>query len=268
MNLPPINQRIQDLIDKHSDGSVRGFANDIGLESSQKLNRLFNLDGRSGKYPEPSLPILTAIANKFDTVSIDWLVYGKDSATANALSKPVAVYGGGIPKVITVNEQGKENILMVPVSAQAGYLDGFDDPEYLEHLPSYRLPKVDNGTYRMFEVKGHSMHPTIHSGAVAVGEWCENWEDEIKDNSIYILVTREDGIIIKRCLNRLAVYGNIYAKSDNRREYPSFPVSREDLVEVWKLKVALVFDFQDPADLYDRVNDLEAKLMRLEQIKA
>jgi hypothetical protein len=260
MDLPAINQRIKNLIEDTSNGSVRAFALDVGLNSSQTLNRIFNIDKRSGKYPEPSLDIISAIANKFETIDLHWLLKGGE-IVKNVSEEPAPYYR--TPKMITVDSQGQENVLMVPVAAQAGYLNGYDDPIYLSELPSYRLPKVDNGTYRMFEVKGHSMHPTIHSGSVAVGEWCENWEQDMKDNSIYILVSKDDGITIKRCINRIAKYGNIYAKSDNRREYPSFPVKPEELLEVWKLKTALIFDFQDPADLYDRVSDLEAEIMHL-----
>lgn len=168
-----------------------------------------------------------------------------------------------IPKVVTVDNQGKENILMVPVPAQAGYLNGIGDPEYLQSLPSYRLPKLNNGTFRMFEVKGHSMYPTIHAGAIAVGEWCEDWLNDIKDNQIYIIVSKEDGIVIKRVLNRIEKYDNLFLKSDNRSEYPSYPISPEDIVEVWTLKTAFIFNFQDPADLFHRVNDLEAELLQI-----
>jgi hypothetical protein len=59
-------------------------------------------------------------------------------------------------------------------------------------------------------------------------------------------------------------YGSLFLKSDNRSEFPSYPVKQEDIIEVWKLKTALIFDFQDPADLYDRVNDLEGKLLEIQ----
>ena len=170
---------------------------------------------------------------------------------------------GQMPKVISVSPEGDENIIMVPVPAQAGYLDGFGDPEFLESLASYRLPTLNNGTFRIFEVKGHSMFPTIHSGALAVGEWCENWQEDIKDNQIYIIVSKEDGIVVKRCLNRIKKYNNLYLKSDNRREYPSYPIKPEDILEVWTLKTAFIYDFQDPADMYDRVNDLEAEMLQI-----
>ncbi|MEZ7494473.1 S24/S26 family peptidase [Leeuwenhoekiella aequorea] len=210
--------------------------------------------------------------NSYDDINPVWFFSGNGSIlkTENEPSlvkeesqEPYYVKGQ-MPKVITVSPEGDENIIMVPVPAQAGYLNGFGDSEFLETLPTYRLPNLNNGTFRIFEVKGHSMYPTIHSGALAVGEWCENWEDDIKDNQIYIIVSKEDGIVVKRCLNRIKKYNNLYLKSDNRREYPSYPIKPDDILEIWTLKTAFIYDFQDPADMYDRVNDLEARLMHVE----
>jgi len=266
MGLPVINQRIQTLIDTKASGSVRKFAQLAGISSSQKLNRIFHKDKRSDKYPEPSLDMITSIANKFSDIKLDWLL-ARENVSMELKEEGVA-YGkeSNLPKLVTVDPEGNENILMVPVPAQAGYLHGFEDPNYLQSLPSYRLPKLHNGTFRMFEVKGHSMFPTIHSGAIAVGEWCENWYEDIKDNQIYIIVSKEDGIIIKRVLNRLEKYGNLFVKSDNRSEFPSYPVNPEDILEIWTLKTAFIFDFQDPADMYDRVNDLEAEMLNLKSL--
>lgn len=170
---------------------------------------------------------------------------------------------GILPSVVTVDSQGEENILMVPVAARAGYLTGYGDAEFLSTLPTYRMPKLNNGTFRMFEVAGHSMYPTIHQGSIAIGEWVENWSN-IKDNQIYIVVTAEDGIVIKRVMNRIEKYNNLYLKSDNRKEYPSYTIEPNSILEVWHLKTALIFEFQDPADLYDRVNDLEVEFQMLQ----
>lgn len=164
-----------------------------------------------------------------------------------------------VPKLVTVDHHGEENIVMVPAKARAGYTTGYGDPEFLSTLPTFRLPKMNNGTFRMFEVEGHSMYPTIHQGAYAVGEWVEDWLG-IQDNNIYIVVTKDDGVVIKRVLNRIEKYNNLYLKSDNRKEYPSYSIDPSIIIEIWKLKTALVFEFQDPASLYDRVNDLEAEI--------
>ena len=166
-----------------------------------------------------------------------------------------------MPKLITVDSQGNENIVFVPVAARAGYLDGYGDEDFIKSLPTYRLPMVNNGTFRMFEVKGNSMTPTLHSGCIVVGEWVEDWCN-VKDNQIYILVT-DEGIVVKRVLNRLEKYGNLFLKSDNRSEFPSYPAKRDEIKEIWKVNLAMLYNLLDPSSLFDRINDLEADVLNL-----
>lgn len=169
------------------------------------------------------------------------------------------------PSIITVDAEHNDNIVLVPVHAQAGYLNGYDSPEFISELPSYRLPMLNNGIFRMFQVKGRSMFPTLHEKSYVVGQFVENWIDDIKDNRIYVIVSKEDGVIVKRALNRIVKYSNLYCKSDNRKEYPNLAINVEDIAEVWDVKMALLIDLPDPADLYERVSDLEAELEYLKQ---
>jgi phage repressor protein C with HTH and peptisase S24 domain len=169
-----------------------------------------------------------------------------------------------MPKVVTVDKQGNDNIVLVPVKAAAGYLLGYGDPSFINTLPTFNLPNINNGTFRMFQVSGHSMYPTISDGSYVVGEWVENLVKDVKDNRIYIIVG-DDGILIKRVLNRLKKYGNLYLKSDNRKEYPNISLEAEQIKEVWAVKMHLSFELPDPAILYDRVSDLEAEMEHLKQ---
>jgi len=77
MTLPLINQRIKELINFHANGSVKKFSELIELNSSQVLNRIFNLDKRNQEYPSPSSEILLSIANKFEGLNCNWLLTGK-----------------------------------------------------------------------------------------------------------------------------------------------------------------------------------------------
>jgi len=244
----------------------------LGLTTTAIAKRLGVSWTTINNYTKGRIPdgrTLISFKQKLD-VDVNWLLTGEGSMFLNKEGwvKPSThnfVRDSMTPYVISANAQGEENVILVPHYAQAGYLDGYGDPEYLEMLPSYRLPLLNNGTFRMFEVKGHSMTPTLHDSSIAVGEWCENFTD-IQDDQIYIVVTKDDGIVIKRLLNRIDKYGNLYLKSDNRSEYPSYTIKPEDVVELWKLKTAFVFNFSNPADLYDRVTDLESEMMQLRAV--
>lgn len=173
-----------------------------------------------------------------------------------------------IPQFITVDNNGSQNILYVPVRARAGYLLGYGDPEYLSDLTSFSLPGLSGGTYRSFEVEGNSMEPTLKNKELIIGEWVESLE-HIRDDRVHIVVTKTDGIVIKRLLNRISEYGYVVAKSDavdNRADYPNLNIYPEDILEVWYAVWHGGFDFKGPAEMYKRVNNLEAditEVMRL-----
>jgi len=174
-------------------------------------------------------------------------------------------YNSRIPKVVTVNKSGKDNVVLVPAKAAAGYLLGYGDAEFIQSLPTFSLPNINNGTFRMFQVSGHSMFPTLCDSSYVVGEWVENWVKDIKDNRVYIIVSTE-GITVKRVLNRLKKYANLFLKSDNRKEYPNISLEPQHIKEVWAVKMHLGFELPDPSVLYDRVGDLEAEMEHIKSL--
>lgn len=200
---------------------------------------------------------LLSIHYKF---SLEWLINGNGEMLKNQEPK-TEITESRTPQVITIDKHNEDNIVMVAESAHAGYLHGFGDPEFIGELPTYSLPNLRNGIFRMFQVAGFSMLPTLHHHSIVVGQFVENWKSDIKDNRVYILVTKDHGIVVKRCLNRIEKYGSIYCKSDNRKEFPSFQLESQDISEIWEVKMALLHDLADPAELHDKVNDLEAELL-------
>ena len=173
---------------------------------------------------------------------------------------------GRVPLVVTVDNSGNENVVMVPVRARAGYLSGYGDQEYIQHLPSYRLPGLNNGSYRMFEVDGLSMHPTFEDKDILIAKFVENL-NEIKDDRVYVVITKSDGIVIKRVLNRLQTDNKLILKSDtvkNKSEYPNLVVDPEDVLEVWSGLFLLTRHMRQPGELYTRQIDLEARMALIE----
>jgi transcriptional regulator with XRE-family HTH domain len=176
--------------------------------------------------------------------------------------------------VTTVDSSGKDNIVFVPVKAQAGYLLGHQQQEYIETLPSFWVPGLNNGTFRAFEVAGFSMLADrigFFPGDVVIGEYVERLED-IKDGLVYILVNSAqeiDNIVLKRCLNYLDKGGMIICKSDNKDpQYPTFPLPAEQIKEVWKFRMKITRQAPEPSGLFERMNALEGDMSWLkEQLK-
>jgi transcriptional regulator with XRE-family HTH domain len=208
----------------------------------------------------PSLETLGKIVKYYST-SWDDLVASdiKEGASSKTLQTLVT----------TVDNAGKDNIVLVPIRAQAGYLVGAQQPEYIEQLPTFWLPGLTNGTYRAFEVNGYSMlsdNVGFFPGDIVVAEYVERIED-IKDGFVYVLVNNAqevDNIILKRCLNYTDKGSVIICKSDNKDvQYPTFPLPVDNIKEVWRFKMKLTRHAPEPSGLYDRINALERDMALL-----
>ncbi len=259
-----INERIKFLVSTLCNNNNSLFANKIGVSEANVRNYI--------KDTEPKFNVIEKIVKNFE-INYEWLITGNgnwEKTPKNELAEPTTEYlinKNRVPQVITVDSEGRDNITLVPVYAHTGYLTGYNDPEFIQTLPTYRLPGIANGVFRMFQVAGFSMLPTLHDKSYVVAQFVENWLTEIKDDRVYVVVTQNHGIIVKRLLNRLEKYGNIYCKSDNRREFPSFPLIPEEISEIWECKMNMSFEFPNPASIYDRLNDLEAEILNLKTEK-
>ena len=127
----------------------------------------------------------------------------------------------------------QKRILFIPVKAQAGYVKHLDDVYFLKDLPSFVLPGLNGGDYRIFEVEGNSMTPEIHDGDMVVGKHIESIS-EIKNGNRYVLVTT-DGVCVKRCYNHVETRGIVLIESDNPDFRPDI-VAAETIQEIWLVK--------------------------------
>jgi transcriptional regulator with XRE-family HTH domain/signal peptidase I len=185
---------------------------------------------------------------------------------------PVSVVGNTLfpyrrfqaPKIITVDSQGEENIIYVPVKARAGYLSGYGDPQFIQSLSAYRLPGYTNGTYRIFEVEGHSMFPTLQDADRVIARWADI--SEVRDDRVYVLVTRFSGILIKRLINRHHE-GKIIVKSDNNPtgEFPTIVLDVDEVTEIWYVVERWTRQLPGPGEIYKRLVNIEAELAMLKQ---
>jgi transcriptional regulator with XRE-family HTH domain len=216
----------------------------------------------------PSLESIDKIVKYYSTSWDNLVGHAKGKRSAEMTIAPIRTL------VTTVDKTGRDNIVLVPIKAQAGYLQGAQQPEYIEHLPTFWLPGLNHGTYRAFEVSGYSMladRTGFFPGDIVVGEYVEKLED-IRDGFVYILVNNAqevDNIVLKRCLNYLDKGSVIICKSDNKDpQYPTFPLPVENIKEVWKFKIKLTRQAPEPSALYERINVLEGDMVLLkEQLK-
>src|SRR5690349_20847617 len=208
-----------------------------GLTQKQLAEKLGLKQAAVGAYEEerstPPVSSLAEIAKIFN-VNLDNLV-NKDLSQLpekNWKGKPLAKTKEVL--AITVDSNDKENVELVLQKASAGYPSGYQDPEYVKELPKISLPVLPkNRTYRAFEIQGDSMLP-VQPGSIIFGEYVEDVKS-VKNGKLYILVTKEDGIVFKRVFNFADDEGKLLLVSDNR-QYNPYTVASDDVMEVWAAK--------------------------------
>lgn len=141
----------------------------------------------------------------------------------------------------TVDSNNEENIEMVPVKALAGYTASYDDVEFIQELPTFQVPFLPRDKkYRVFPIKGESMLP-LQPGSLVFAEYVEDWA-AIKDGTICIVVTREDGVVLKQVINHLADRKVLILNSTNKT-YDPYPILGSEIQEIWKFAGYFHSDF-------------------------
>lgn len=199
---------------------------------------------------EPKIRTMMSMANFFG-ITLDQLISEDLAEVAGAHIRErerdmdkTTDYAGRKLRVlsITVDNDERENIELVPEKAAAGYQAGYADPEYLTDLPRFQLPMLPQGSYRAFEITGDSMLP-LAPGTIIIGEYVENWES-LKSGMPYIVVSQQEGIVFKRVQNRIQEENSLELHSDNPIYLP-YNIDIDDVMEVWRAKAFISMDFPD-----------------------
>jgi transcriptional regulator with XRE-family HTH domain len=144
--------------------------------------------------------------------------------------------------ISTVDTTNRENIEYVPIRALGGYAEGYGDVDYISTLPGFQLPFLSQDRkYRAFPYEGDSM-PPLREGCTVIGEFVENWQS-IKSGTICLVVTQDEGVVLKKVFNYLEEKGLLVLKSINER-YAPYPVLLNDIREIWRF--AAYFDTEFP----------------------
>jgi transcriptional regulator with XRE-family HTH domain len=252
--------------------NIRHLRKGAGYTQAQLAEKLDIKRSLVGAYEEgraePKLSTLVNIAKLFD-ISLDELIT-TDLSTSTGKQVGVTGASGGKLRVlaITVDDEQKENIELVPLKASAGYLNGFADPEFIEELPRFRLPMLGNsGTFRAFEISGDSMLP-IASGTVIVGRYIEDWSS-IKDGTPCIIVSQKEGVVFKRLYNKIQEASSLRLHSDNPI-YSPYELHVEDILEIWEAKsyISSTFPIADLSldKLSSIVLDLQKEMQKLKKV--
>ena len=259
------------------------FMNQIGLNDNRLTNEAGLSVGLIGKARKVRKGLhsdtIEKILHTYSQLNPLWFITGQGTwsnahlnaqPNAHLTEKNTTKTGVFIPAVITMDRDDRDVITVVGTKVAAGYLAGYSDPEFIEKLNTISMPGFTGALHRGFEIKGNSM-PPIHPGAISIGRYVEQISDITGrlNRRVYIVVTKSDGIVLKRVINS-PVEQKLILISDNanKKEFPNYTVDYEEVLELWYWRAAFIRELPDPSVLYERMNDMEAQLTFIKQTVA
>ncbi len=220
-----------------------------GVAALLKMKRS-TLSGYENRVAQPGLDILLLFSGYYN-IAIDTLLKVDLSKLSETQlrqlehGEDVFLRGGNLRVLAsTVNADNQENIELVPVKAQAGYTNGFADPEYISELQVFQLPFLSGEKkYRTFQLQGDSMLP-IPEKAWVTGEYVVDWK-ELKTGEACVVLTMDDGIVFKIIENRIEKDGKVILYSLNPL-YEPYEINVSGIREIWKFIHFISHEIPEP----------------------
>jgi phage repressor protein C with HTH and peptisase S24 domain len=108
------------------------------------------------------------------------------------------------------------------------------------------------------------MFPTLQDGDRVISRWIDI--TDVRDDRVYVLVTRTEGVLIKRLINRYNE-GKIIVKSDNNHagEFPTLVLNVDEVAEIWYVVERWTKQLPGPGEIYKRLINIEAEMAMLKQ---
>lgn len=253
--------------------------------STYEASRMLGYDRASKLYKlianevKPSYETMLDLMRAWPDISPDWLLKGEGpmhransarSRDATGSGEPVAKQPAPHdrdrgPTVIAVNpETHQEEILMVPVRAQASFLRAGKETMTLREYGTMKLSGFDGKTCRAFEVDGDSMEPTIGRGDYLLCDFVEHW-DLVKPGHMYIIETADE-FICRRLKGPLPAGQPVEMLSDNTF-YEPYIVPYDRVIEIWQVRGQLTRHIPANSNAsHERMNRLMESMNRDSQL--
>jgi len=170
-----------------------------------------------------------------------WLFGESEEKLVNTNSGDVS------PRVVTLDPQGNDNIVLVNQKAAAGYPNNIQDVGWYQTLPSFNipLPEYRNASYRGFQVEGDSMMPNIRPNEWVLGRAVENITDA-SDSKIYIIVLK-DSVLVKK-MQKIPNNPHSIRLISLNPNYLPIDVKVRDIQELWMVNSKLSFGVDEPSE--------------------
>lgn len=164
------------------------------------------------------------------------------------------------PKVVVVDKEDRENMVLVNQKAAAGYPNNITDIEWYQRLPAFDfpIPQYRNATYRGFQVEGDSMLPNFRPEDWVLARGVEGL-NYAKDNKVYVIVM-QDAVVVKK-LQKLPDTSRVLLVSINP-SYAPYEVSVSNIQEIWEVTSKLTFSLEHSSE-NNLLRELQASMHEL-----
>ncbi|WP_321286237.1 helix-turn-helix domain-containing protein [uncultured Sunxiuqinia sp.] len=211
--------------------SQEALASTLGLTRA----KIAAIEAGNTKSPQPGDYLKFS---EFFKISIDTLLkidlpkLGELKVRDLEAGNDVYIRGGNLRVLaISVDKSNNENVEYVPIKAKAGYMAGYNDPEFIAALPKYSIPNLPNqGTFRIFPSTGDSMLP-VPEGSDIIAQYVADWSTLKTDTPCIVILKGQQDFVFK--MVSVNSDGNILFKSLNP-EYKPYTVESGNIMEIWQ----------------------------------
>ena len=196
-------------------------------------------------------------------LKVDLSLLGEQKLSELEVGNDVYISGGRIRILsITVTPDNKENVEFVPIKAKAGYLAGYNDPDFIGSLPKFSFPHLTGKkTYRIFPTEGDSMYP-IPENCLVITEYSRDW-NLLKNTPCIVIMRNEQRFLFKM----VTCEDNQLSLHSLNPTYKDQYVFAGDVLEVWKYNshITDVLPDQEPEinELLRTMNEIRADVKQL-----
>lgn len=183
--------------------------------------------------------LFNKIADAFPQFNRDWLLTGKGDMLKSNVRSLGDVYSA------SQKDGGVAMVDFVPVSARASFLENLDTSSYnLEKFPIIpkAAEKAEIDKYKIFEVDGDSMYPTISDGALILAKIVPESSWHYAEGVVVAVFS--DFVVVKRIArNELLTSNTLVLASDNEK-YGHMTVQLADIRAIYKAKRIISSDIR------------------------
>jgi len=224
-----INERIQKLIEEYH-LNPNSLATRLGVAGTV----IYNIIGE--RKSKPSFDLFQKIFQTFEDLNPHWLLTGEGPMRGRSTSPNTGGISTPTEKVfpIVVDNENTEQVSLVPIYAQAGYMRGFEDPDFIKTLPISDMSPYENGTYRDFEIKGDSMESYFFEKDIVRAKYLPEiyWNQRLHLGELFVIVHATEGVVFKQIIEHNLESGDLKLHSFNSY-YNDYVVNVKDIRQLW-----------------------------------